>query len=279
MGIHAFLIRFFEKFFNDETNTLAASLAFYTALSLAPILVLFITIASHFSPDLVDKLVTLTREEAGRDASQAVELVLTGAQAREDLSSIASIIGIGTLLISASLIFGQLRTALNRIFQVRPPEMNGTYLEMATDFVRQRIFQVVAALGFILTLIVSLVASSVISARVQADDPLILPIVNVLVSLGFYIGLFTLMFHFLPDRRTPWPCASKGGALTALLFVIGKELIGMYLGRSAVGSAYGAAGSVIVLLVWVYYSSLITFVGAQVSAILLNIKPPPPQSA
>jgi len=115
-----------------------------------------------------------------------------------------------------------------------------------------------------------LLASSVLSATVASTQRTWAQVVTVVASTGFYSLMFTLLFRYLPDKRQPWGSAFRGGVLTALLFEVGKEVIAMYLGRSAIGSAYGAAGSLIVLLVWVYYSTLITFVGAQVSSILMR---------
>lgn len=265
-----FIKNFTGKFIKDETTTLAASLAFYTALSLAPLVILFVTISSQFSPELQRNLVTEIRALVGHDAALAVEMVIDGAKTRPDLTSLASLLGIVTLLLSASLIFGELRSALNRIFEVPPKStVDESVFAAAWHFVKQRFFQVGLALSFIFVLIVSLIASSVISALSDSYIHSLAWAVNIGISLVGYIGMFTLMYRFLPDRRQPWKRALISGALTAGLFVLGKELIGLYLGNSALGSAYGAAGSIIVLLAWVYYSTMITFIGAQVSAILM----------
>lgn len=265
-----FLKNFTSKFTRDETTTLAASLAFYTALSLAPLVVLFVTISSQFSPELQRNLVTETQNLVGDDAAIAVEMVIDGAKMRPDLTSLASILGIITLLFSASLIFGELRSALNRIFEVEQRSTEHMSLLVVTwHWVKERFFQVGLALSFIFILIVSLIASSVISALSDSYIHSLAWMVNIAISLVGYIMMFTLMFRFLPDRRQPWKRALISGALTSGLFVMGKELIGIYLGNSALGSAYGAAGSIIVLLAWVYYSTMITFIGAQVSAILM----------
>jgi membrane protein len=264
-----FIERFFDKFSKDDTTTLAASLAFYTALSLAPLLILFVTISAQFSDHLQHNFVTEVRSVVGVDASKAIEMVIDSAKDRPDLTSLASAMGVLTLLISASLIFGQLRTTLNRIFDVKVrSSANDSLLRTVWQYLKERIFHVGLALSFIFTLIVSLVISSMISATIHNEKVVPMMVLNVAVNIVFYILLFTLLFRFLPDRRLPWRRAAQGGTLTSVLFVVGKELIGIYLGNSAVGSSYGAAGSVIVLLVWVYYSALITFVGAQVSWLL-----------
>lgn len=273
MSAKTFLGRFFDKFFKDETTTLAASLSFYTALSLAPLVILFVAISAHLSEDLIVEFLTNTRALVGEDAAQAVQIVIDGARSRTDLTSVAGWIGAGTLLVSASLIFGQLRVALNRIFGVQPPPAPfGGVFGVIVQFVRERLMYVMFALVCVLAVIVTLLASSVLSATVASSQRTIAQLITILASTAFYSLMFTLLFRYLPDRRQPWRSAFRGGVITALLFEVGKELIALYLGKSAIGSAYGAAGSLIVLLVWVYYSTLITFVGAQVSSILMRFR-------
>ncbi len=266
-----FLQRFIAKFSRDETTTLAASLAFYTALSLAPLVILFVTISSQFSLELQNSFVSEAQMVVGREGAEAFDLVIESAKTRPDLTSLAGLVGILTLLFSASLIFGELRSALNRIFEVKPrPPRNTGYAGAAWAIVHEHLLHVGVALCFIMILIFSLIASSVINSA-NSESKSVMAAFNIALSLVSYFFLFSLTFRYLPDRKQPWRRALRGGALTALLFVLGKELISLYLGNSAIGSAYGAAGSVIVLLVWVYYSTLITFVGAQVSAILIPL--------
>ena len=269
MHAGSFLARFFEKFFKDETTTLAASLAFYTALSLAPLLILFVAASSYLSGDLERQFVGQTRGLVGNDATQIVQTVVESAQSRADLTSLAGLVGTATLLLSASLIFGQLRTALNRIFDVQPPDLGLTgYSAVIVQFLRERLMHVGFALVCILGMIASLLASSILSSSLTMPSRTTARILSVGGSFAFYVLLFTTMFRFLPDRRQSWRTALLGGVLTAIGFEIGKEIIAFYLGRTAVGSAYGTAGSLIALLIWVYYSALITFVGAQVSALM-----------
>ena len=272
MAAKRFIESFFAKFTKDETTTLAASLAFYTALSLAPLVILFVTISSQFSLELQNTFVTEAQNVVGNDGAAAFEMIIESAKTRPDLTSIASIVGVMTLLLSASMIFGELRAALNRIFEVTPAAEGASgFVQTVGVFLRERVLHVGLALCFILILILSLAASSIISGA-DLHSRSLAASVNVAVSLVSYILLFSMTFRYLPDRRQPWKRALRGGALTAILFVLGKEVIGLYLGNSAIGSAYGAAGSVIVLLVWVYYSTLITFIGAQVSALLIPMR-------
>ncbi len=260
---------FIDRFNRDRTTTLAASLAFYTALSLAPLLILFITLSAGLSPSVQRTFVLQTEALVGTDAAKAIEMIINSAKERPDLVSTSGLFGILTLLLSASLIFGEIRNALNQIFEISEETQESESLMAGVwTFVKAKFLHVGFALSFIFIMIVSLVASSVISAAFQSDAASLVRIVNIIASLFSFIVLFTLLFHYLPNTRVAWKVAFQGGLITSLLFVVGKEFIGLYLGNSAIGSSYGAAGSVIVLLVWVYYSAMITFIGAHVSAIL-----------
>lgn len=269
MPLKTFMENFIQKFIRDETTTLAASLAFYTALSLAPLVILFVTISSKFSLGLQNSFINEAGMIVGPDGAAAMEMIISSAKTRPDLTSLASLVGVATLLFSAGLIFGELRAALNRIFnaQVAPPAHSGAFFTI-WNVIKGQLIHICLALCFIFLIIVSLIASSVISATTDMELRPWAAAVNVVMSFISYIALFTVTFRYLPDRRQPWRQALRGGVLTALLFVVGKEGLALYLGHSALASAYGAAGSLIVLLVWVYYSTLITFIGAQVSSIL-----------
>lgn len=270
MRVKQFLTSLSDRFTVAQTTTLAASLSFYTALSLAPLLILFISISSRLDSHLQQTFISQMRSLVGPDAAETFDLVIKNAKERPDLASASGIAGLLTLLFSASLIFGELRVALNQIFNHMAPatDIVLTTWQSILKFLKQRIFHIGLVLSFLFIMIVSLMLSSMITASFSSEKA-VWGIVNVIVSLIFYVTSFSLLFRYLPDSRIKWAQALRGGSITALLFVIGKELIGLYLGNSAIGSAYGAAGSIIVLLVWVYYSALITFVGAHVSSLLL----------
>lgn len=268
MSFRTFLKSLFARFDLEQTSTFAASLSYYTALSLAPLLIIFISVSSKFSGNLLENFISQVHALIGPDAAAAFELVVQNAKERPDLASSSGVVGIVTLLFSASLIFGELKTALNHIISKKNqpiPEMtNG---QMVWHFLKSRVLHIGFALSFIFLMVVSLTISSVISATFSSYQEFY-RILNIGVSFLFYVGIFSLLFRYLPDQKIFWRNSFHGGIITAVLFVLGKELIGLYIGNSAVGSAYGAAGSIIVLLVWVYYSSLITFIGAHVSALL-----------
>ena len=267
MPVRRLFSRFMDKFFADDTFTLAASLAFYAALSLAPFLILFVSISGLMHEDLHRELVVQVSLLAGPDAAEAVDLVIRSAQKQTELSSLAGIIAIATLFLSASLIFGQLRVTLDRIFSVHVPHIDDENVWHAIlIFVRTRLMDIALAMMALLVAIGSVVISTYIVAH--GEGGMLIAFGNALVSAAIYAGLFTLLFRYLPTCRVRWARALKGGVISAILFVIGKELIAYYLGRRALGSAYGAAGSIVALLVWVYYSALIIFVGAQVSSLL-----------
>lgn len=248
--------------------TWAASLSFYTSLSLAPLLMLFVTVSAQLGTDLTEGFLNQVQGLVGPDAARGIAIVIENAKARPDLASISGIVGTVTLLLSASLVFGELRAALNAIFKPQAQaDAEMGFVRTTLVFLKERVLQMGLVFGFIFTMLVSLGVSTAISAMIGSSEATALSVVNIAVSMALYIAIFTLLFRFLPKGRLPWKQAVRGGGLTALLFVTGKELIGLYLGNSAISSAYGAAGSIIVLLAWVYYSALITFVGAHLSCL------------
>ena len=274
MRFRNFFKSLFARFDLEQTSTYAASLSYYTALSLAPLLIIFISISSRLSGNLLENFISQVHSNIGPDAAAAFELIVRNAKERPDLASASGIFGVITLLFSASLIFGELKSALNNIlFKAVPQAVETSNWDMVKIFIKSRILHIGFALSFIFIMVVSLTISSLISATFSSYQDFY-RILNIGVSFLFYVGIFCLLFRYLPDKKIFWRNSFHGGLTTALLFVIGKELIGLYLGNSAIGSAYGAAGSIIVLLMWVYYSSLITFIGAHVSALLfLKEKP------
>ena len=267
-----------SDFVADDAMTLAASLAFYTALSFAPLLVLMLTVVTLFLGEatqqkLVDEVKNLMGPQAGASVEQIVnpEKVAgekggggAAEQAKEKqkhLASVAGIIGLVTLIFSASGVFAQLQAAMNRIWDVEP-KPGGAVM----SWLRSRGLSIGMVFAILFLLLVSLVVSSVLAGMFK-DGGTLWKILNFIISLGVFIGLFALIFKFLPDVKIPWTDVWIGAAATAILFGVGKSLIGLYLGTAGVGSSYGAAGSLIVLLVWVYYSSIILFLGAEMTQV------------
>ncbi len=255
---------FVDRFLITNTTTWAASLAFYTSLSLAPLLILFVTFSASFSADLQSKFLSEANYLVGPEAAETFAMIIKNAKDRADLGSLSGILGAATLLLSASFIFGELRASLDQIFDIKiVVKENRTLFDMFKSFLRIYVFQMGLAFAFLFIMIVSLVVSTALSITLYSDDATFKSIINIIVSALFYSGLFTLLFHFVPSQHLTWRRSWQAGLMTALLFVGGKELIGVYLGNSALSTSYGAAGSLVVLLAWVYYSAMIIFIGAH----------------
>ena len=254
----------------DDVPRLGASLAYYTLFAIAPVLLVATAIAGlAFGPQAVrGEIVGQIDYLVGRDGARAVQSLLEGASQRR-AGYLATIVGSVTLVLAATGAFLELQTALNTIWRVKPNPTNATFTAFVIDRVRS--FGLVVALGFLL--LVSLAVSAALAAlgtwleRISPGMPLVWNAMNVLVSLVVITALFTLLYAFLPDVKLRGRDVVVGAFVTAILFSIGKQLIGFYLGQSTTASTYGAAGSVIVLLLWVYYSSQVVLVGAEFTRI------------
>jgi len=210
-----------------------------------------------------DQILNQVQGMIGHDGADAIR-AMTEQAGKPSSSILASAIAIITLLFGASGVFGELRSALNKIWDVKPRN-GGGIMEM----IRQRFFSfgMMLAIGFLLLVSLVLSAGLAVLGKFWSDRlPLpewILDTVNLVVSFVVVAALFALIFKYVPETKIAWRDVGVGALFTAFLFTIGKALIGLYLGKAAVGSAYGAAGSLIVLIVWVYYSSQIFFFGAE----------------
>ena len=180
--------------------------------------------------------------------------------------TIATIIGLVTLLIGATAVFGELQATLNLIWEVRPAPTHGVWAGIWA-VLRERIFSLALVLALAFLLLVSLVISAALAgaaAMFQGPEQALLSrLLELAVSLLVLTFVFALLYKYVPDAEIGWRDVWLGGLITAVLFTLGKTAIGFYLGQASVGSAYGAAGSLVVLLVWVYYSALIMFFGAE----------------
>lgn len=248
-----------------EGARLAASLSLYSLLSLAPLVILSIAIASlAFGQQQAQQaVVNQVRDMMGDAGASAVQTVIEYGKT-PDRGGIASIIGIITLLFGASSVFGELQSALNKIWNAEPDDDSGVM-----SIVRSRLFSfaMVLSLGFLL--LVSLLFSATLAAlsgyfsQRLSIPTLLLGTLSEVVSIAAIAGLIAVIFKYVPDVRLSWRDVWDGALATALLFTVGKWLLGLYLGKAAVGSAYGAAGSLIVVIVWVYYSAMIFYFGAE----------------
>jgi membrane protein len=251
-------------FIDDEALSRGAAMAFYAVTSLAPILLIVIAIAGLvFGHDaaqhaMVEQLGSLM----GKTSADLIQSAIQSASGKTS-GTIATIIGIVTLLVTASGVFGEMQSALNAIWKAKPTGTTTFRLIRA----RAASLGLVAALGFLL--MISLVMSAAIAAVgdvVTGYLPfgkLILAAINVVVSFVLISILFAAIYKVLPDRHLEWRDVIVGACITSGLFIAGKSLIGWYLGSSAVASAYGAAGALIIVLLWIYYSSEIFLLGAE----------------
>jgi membrane protein len=253
-----------SAFIEDSALSHGAAMAFYATTSLAPILLIVVAICGLvFGNDAAQ--LALTAQISGVMGADTADLLQTAVQNASSKSSgtVATIIGLVTLLVTASGVFGEIQSSLNKIWKVEPSGATLSRLLRA----RAASLGLVAALGFLL--LVSLIASTAISALgglLNAYLPFgatIAAVINGLVSFLLIALMFAAIYKILPDRSLEWRDVAVGAMVTAALFTIGKSLIGWYIGTSAVASSYGAAGGLLVILLWVYYSSEIFLLGAE----------------
>lgn len=241
---------------------IGAALAYYTAFSVAPILIIAIAVAGTvFGTDAArDEVIHQMRGMLGETGAKAVQEMLTSAhQGRK--GGVAAIVGAVTLLIGASSLFAELQGALNVIWEAPPRAKAGILGKLRARFLS---FAMVLVIGFLL--LVSLVVSATLSGLQDSFGgltPFLAQSLNVLISLVATTILFGLIYKVLPDVEIAWKDVRVGAFVTAILFVIGKQLIGLYLGNSSLASTYGAAGSFVVMLAWIYYSAQLLLVGAE----------------
>lgn len=257
----------FESWSEDKASRLAAALAYYTVFSLPPLLILVIAIAGSFLGEEAARgqVVSQLQGLIGTEGAKAIEAVITGAANSGTASGVsASIISIFILLFGATAVVIQLQDALNTIWEVTPKPGN-----FFKTFIFQRLLSFGMILGIIFMLLVSLTMSAALGALNNYIGGLVPGLefiwstVDFMISLVVISVLFALMFKYLPDVKIAWNDVIIGAVLTAFLFNVGKYLIGLYLAKSAFNSTYGAAGSLVVLLAWIYYSAQILFLGAE----------------
>ncbi len=246
----------------DNAIQLAAALAFYTMLSIAPLLIICMKIAGTlFGDDVASRQIdSYLGETVGSKGAEAAQEMI--ANAREAGSGVlATIASVAVLLFSASGVFGQLKTSLNRVWEVEPAPKQGFW-----GTIKARFFSITLVVGTVFLLIVSLIASALLTGLTGAiglDEGLLLGVLHFALSFGVITLLFALIFKYLPDARVQWRDVWAGAIATAMLFTIGKFVLGWYLGRASTTSVYGAAGSLVAMLLWVYYSAQILFLGAE----------------
>ena len=256
----------FTKWIDDDPFQLAAALSYYTLFSLAPLLVISIAVAGFvFGREAAhNQIVETIQGLIGQQSAEAVQAMIQHASNKPKTGLVSTLLGGIFLLFGAGGVVGELQTALNAIWRVKPKP--GTGLR---DFIRKRFISFAMVLGVGFLLLVSLAVSAFISGLTQFVGSLhegaamIAHLLDVVISFALVTLLFAMIYKFLPDVEIRWKDVWIGAALTSILFTTGKFLIGFYLGSSGVTSVYGAAGSLITVLLWVYYSALIFFLGAE----------------
>ena len=256
----------FTEWTNDNAFELSAALAFYTIFSIAPVLLIAVGVAGFFlAPGTAtDQIVGEMENMIGVQGANAVRQLI---ESSRGFGKGAWAVGVGivTLITGATAVFGELQSALNRIWDVQAKPDRGVIMSFIVD--RLRSFSIAVGVGFLL--LVSLVVSALISGLQNYMNnwlpgiPWVWQTANVVSSFVVVAVLFAMIYKFLPDVIISWKDVWIGAAVTALLFSGGKYGIGIYLGQTATASAFGAAGSLVVLLFWVYYSALISFLGAE----------------
>ncbi len=250
----------------DKVSLWAAAIAFYTIFSIAPLLIIAIAVAGAvFGREAAqNQIVGQIQELIGQQGAQAIQVMIQNAQQPGSGGTLATLFGIVTLLLGATGVFGQLQDALNTIWKVQPaPGLD------IKNFLQKRLlsFAIVLVIGFLL--IVSLIVSAVLAAIANFFGHLfpgwiqLGQILNFVFSLGGTTVLFALIYKVLPDLKIAWSNLWVGAIVTSLLFNFGKFLIGLYLGNSSIGSSYGAASSLVIVLIWVFFSAQMLLLGAE----------------
>lgn len=252
-----------QDWWEDKAPRLGAALAFYSVLSLGPLLLIVISVSGLVfgyeaaSGQVVEQL----RGLVGNEGAEAIQTVLVNSR-RPEAGIFATIVGIITLLIGATGVFGQLQDALNTIWEVKAKPGRGVLWILRKRFLS---FAMVLGTGFLLLISLAISAGLAALGQLAVDSlpEILMSGINFLISFGVTTLLFAMIFKILPDVHIKWRDVWMGAVITAALFTIGKSLIGIYLGHSALSSTYGASGSLIVLLLWIYYSAQILFLGAE----------------
>jgi membrane protein len=270
-GVRSIVHKAISAWIDHDAGSMGAALAFYTLFSIAPILVIAVAVAGYvFGPHVAETQVLVQLSALiGDTGANAVRELLLSAHFSEK-RGFAAAVGIITLLVGATSVFGELQKVLDRIWHT-PKEKHAV---VSWQFIRSRVLSIGLVLGVGFLLLVSLVASAALAAlenllgSFMTQWSVILPILDLTLSFAMTTLLFAMIYKYVPREKLAWSDVWIGAVVTALLFTVGKFLIGIYLGRSAFNSAYGAAGSLVVLLLWIYYSTQIFLLGAEFTCVV-----------
>jgi membrane protein len=277
MGPFAYVNRTISRYLDDDCTTMAAALAYYSTFSLAPLLLIVIAVVGLvFGRHAVQQEIQQQIQSlVGSDAATEVGAMVDSAANHSASSAPSAALGLAALLFGASGAFAQLQSALNQIWRVTPDPRTGGF----KNFLARRILSFGMILAFAFLLLVSLAVTAALAAFGSFisvylprwfSGPLLVGI-GFVVSFSIVAALFASMYKILPDAVIRWRDVWMGAGITSVLFTLGKFLIGFYLGRSGVADAYGAAGSLVLIVLWVYYSSLVFLIGAEFTEVWAEI--------
>lgn len=265
-GIYEFTKQVIEEFSNDNVLKYSASLSYYTIFSIAPLLIIIIALCDLLfnKQAMQGKIYDEIKHLVGSDAALQIQTTIQNVHLSSD-SWIASVIGVVTLILGATGVFGEIQDSLNRIWGLKVKPKSGLWKVIINRLLS---FSLILSLGFVF--IVSLALNAVVLAIGSRIDSLFngsiynfIPFIENILSFVITTIIFAAIFKILPDAKIKWKDVIVGAVVTALLFVLGKFLIGYYLTTSKLNTMYGAAGSIIIILSWTYYSSAILYMGAE----------------
>jgi membrane protein len=263
----------FSDFMDDKVLKLSAALSYYTVFSIAPMLIVIFTLFQVFlGRDAIEGTVYgQIKDLVGNDAAIQIQEMIKNAALSGD-STWATVVGVVTLLFGATAVFGEIQDSINFIWQLKAKPKNGLVKMLINRLLS---FSMVISLGFIL--LVSLMLNGLIelfsnqlAALLPEVTVVLVYIINLVLTFGIITLLFAIIFKVLPDAKVEWKHVIVGAITTAILFMIGKFAIGFYLGASKVSSTYGAAGSIVIILLWVYYSAIILYFGAEFTQVYVE---------
>lgn len=248
---------FIDDFVADEVPAQSAALAFYTTLALSPVLLLMLTVLGSLLPSTQERVIAELVALGGAQLEPLLRQMIDSAEQQPDLHRLAGWGSLLVLIFSASVLFAQLQSAMNRIWDATNAKLTG-----ARGFLRRRLLSIGMLMTLVFVSIVTLVAQAGLSYLPSGEEGLML-VVGTLIGLIVYTLLFAALYRWLPDRRVPWSTAVRGGALTAVMFMIGRAAVGAYLARSDTAGAFGPAGSVVIWLLWAYYMAMVFLTSAE----------------
>lgn len=261
LSIKAKLEMLLDNINGHDIFTLAGALAYTTALALSPFILIILSLASFLSHDLQTRIYAQLSSSLGEKVGATIKAVIENADQHPNISGLSGLAGFIILAISASAIFSQLRMVLDKINEYEAPEKQSTIV----SFIKERVLSLGLVLGFAFLSVVSMLVTVAIAVLIPSSEGVIWQAVSIVVNIALFVFLFASMYRFIPTAALPWKACFMSGAVSAVFYQIGKTLIGLYLATAGLETAYGAAGSLVVFLVWVYYTTLTLLVSYEIS--------------